>query len=98
TLLTFIFSTILGWGYFGEKCFSYLVGDQFTYLYRLIFVLAIIPRAPMSLQTGWNLGDICTAMMAIPNVVGLLGLSGVVAAETKGFIDIRKKEKQQQLG
>ena len=98
TLLTFIFSTILGWGYFGEKCFTYLVGDQFTYLYRLIFVLAIIPGATMSLQTVWNLGDIFNAMMAIPNLIGLLGLSGVVAAETKIFIDIRKKEKQQQLG
>lgn len=98
TLLTFIFSTILGWGYFGEKCFTYLVGDKFTYLYRLIFVLAIIPGATMSLQTVWNLGDIFNAMMAIPNLIGLLGLSGVVAAETKIFIDIRKKEKQQQLG
>lgn len=98
TLLTFIFSTILGWGYFGEKCFTYLVGDKFTYLYRLIFVLAIIPGATMSLQTVWNLGDIFNALMAVPNLIGLLGLSGVVAAETKIFIDIRKKEKQQQLG
>lgn len=98
TLLTFIFSTILGWGYFGEKCFTYLVGDKFTYLYRVIFVLAIIPGATMSLQTVWNLGDIFNALMAVPNLIGLLGLSGVVAAETKIFIDIRKKEKQQQLG
>lgn len=98
TLLTFIFSTILGWGYFGEKCFTYLVGDKFTYLYRVIFVLAIIPGATMSLQTVWNLGDIFNALMAIPNLIGLLGLSGVVAAETKIFIDIRKKEKQRQLG
>lgn len=98
TLLTFIFSTILGWGYFGEKCFTYLVGDKFTYLYRVIFVLAIIPGATMSLQTVWNLGDIFNALMAIPNLIGLLGLSGVVAAETKIFIDIRKTEKQRQLG
>lgn len=95
TLLTFIFSTILGWGYFGEKCFTYLVGDKFTYLYRVIFVLAIIPGSTMSLQTVWNLGDIFNALMAVPNLIGLLGLSGVVAAETKIFIDIRKKEKQQ---
>ena len=98
TLLTFIFSTILGWGYFGEKCFTYRVGDKFTYLYRVIFVLAIIPGATMSLQTVWNLGDIFNALMAIPNLIGLLGLSGVVAAETKIFIDIRKTEKQRQLG
>lgn len=98
TLLTFIFSTILGWGYFGEKCFTYLVGDKFTYLYRVIFVLAIIPGATMSLQTVWNLGDIFNALMAVPNLIGLIGLSGVVVAETKIFIDIRKKEKQQELG
>ncbi|MCG7331336.1 alanine/glycine:cation symporter family protein [Salinicoccus roseus] len=94
TLLTFIFSTILGWGYFGEKCFTYLVGDNFTLLYRVIFVLAIIPGATMSLGTVWNLGDIFNGLMAVPNLIGLLLLSGVVAAETKEFISLRKKEKQ----
>src|SRR5699024_10141710 len=98
TLLTFIFSTILGWGYFGEKCFTYLVGDKFTYLYRLIFVLAIIPGASMSLQTVWNLGDIFNALMPVPNLIGLHGLSVAVEAETKICREIRKKEKQQQLG
>lgn len=95
TLLTFIFSTILGWGYFGEKCFTYLAGAKFTMLYRVIFVLAIIPGATMSLETVWNLGDIFNALMAVPNLIGLIFLSGVVVAETKIFIDIRKKEKEQ---
>ncbi|KIH71308.1 alanine/glycine:cation symporter family protein [Salinicoccus roseus] len=95
TLLTFIFSTILGWGYFGEKCFTYLVGDNFTLLYRVIFVLAIIPGATMSLGTVWNLGDIFNGLMAVPNLIGLLLLSGVVAAETKEFINLRKREKQE---
>lgn len=95
TLLTFIFSTILGWGYFGEKCFTYLVGAKFTMLYRVIFVLAIVPGATMSLETVWNLGDIFNALMAIPNLIGLILLSGVVVAETKIFIDIRNKEKEQ---
>ncbi|MCC4723633.1 sodium:alanine symporter family protein [Salinicoccus sp. RF5] len=95
TLLTFIFSTILGWGYFGEKCFTYLVGDNFTLLYRVIFVLAIIPGATMSLGTVWNLGDIFNGLMAVPNLIGLLLLSGVVAAETKEFIHLRKREKQE---
>ncbi|CAM2918082.1 alanine/glycine:cation symporter family protein [Salinicoccus roseus] len=95
TLLTFIFSTILGWGYFGEKCFTYLVGDNFTLLYRVIFVLAIIPGATMSLGTVWNLGDIFNGLMAVPNLIGLLLLSGVVAAETKEFISLRKREKQE---
>ena len=98
TLLTFIFSTILGWGYFGEKCFTYIFGDNLTFLYRIIFVLAIIPGATMSLETVWNLGDIFNGLMAVPNLIGLIGLSGVVAAETKVFLDIRKKEKQQEIG
>ncbi|WP_031546922.1 alanine/glycine:cation symporter family protein [Salinicoccus luteus] len=95
TLLTFIFSTILGWGYFGEKCFTYLVGDNFTLLYRVIFVLAIIPGATMSLGTVWNLGDIFNGLMAVPNLIGLVLLSGVVAAETKEFVDLRKREKRE---
>lgn len=98
TLLTFIFSTIVGWGYFGEKCFTYLFGDNLTFLYRIIFVLAILPGATMSLETVWNLGDIFNGLMAVPNLIGLIGLSGVVVAETKVFLDIRKKEKQQGLG
>ncbi len=95
TLLIFIFSTILGWGYFGEKCFEYLVGTRYNVIYRVIFVLAIIPGATMSLETVWNLGDIFNALMAVPNLIGLIALSGVVAAETKIFIDIRKREKEQ---
>ena len=98
TLLVFIFSTILGWGYFGEKCFTYLVGSKLTMVYRTIFVLAIIPGATMSLETVWNLGDIFNALMAVPNLIGLIALSGVVAAETKVFIDIRKREQEQGIG
>lgn len=97
TLLTFIFSTILGWGYFGEKCFTYLVGDKYTRIYRVIFVLAIIPGAILSLDVVWNLGDIFNGLMAIPNLIGLLLLSGVVAAETKAFIKLRKEEKQREI-
>jgi AGCS family alanine or glycine:cation symporter len=92
TLLTFIFSTILGWGYFGEKCFTYLAGDNFTIIYRIIFVLAIIPGATMSLETVWNLGDIFNGLMAVPNLIGILFLSGVVVKETKRFNEIRTKE------
>ena len=95
TLLVFIFSTILGWGYFGEKCFTYLFGSKFTMLYRFVFVIAIIPGATMSLSTVWNLGDVFNALMAVPNLIGLVLLSGVVVAETKVFLDIRKKEKEQ---
>ncbi|ALX50222.1 alanine/glycine:cation symporter family protein [Lentibacillus amyloliquefaciens] len=95
TLLTFIFSTIVGWGYFGEKCFTYMFGDNFTLLYRVIFVLAIVPGATLSLEVVWNLGDIFNGLMAIPNLIGLLFLSGVVVKETKRFKDVRAKEKKE---
>ncbi|WP_235791835.1 alanine/glycine:cation symporter family protein [Virgibacillus salidurans] len=94
TLLFFIFSTIVGWAYFGEKCFTYLVGDNLTMIYRVIFVLAIIPGATLSLDTVWNFGDIFNGLMAIPNLVGLLLLSGVVVKETKRFNELRMYEKQ----
>lgn len=94
TLLFFIFSTILGWAYFGEKCFTYLVGDNLTVAYRIIFVLAIIPGATLSLDTVWNFGDIFNGLMAIPNLVGLLLLSGVVVKETKRFNEVRAYERQ----
>ncbi|GAB3062152.1 alanine/glycine:cation symporter family protein [Virgibacillus ainsalahensis] len=97
TLLSFIFSTVLGWGYFGEKCFTYLFGDSFTLLYRIIFVLAIIPGATLSLQTVWNFGDIFNGLMAIPNLIGLLFLSGVIVRETKKFNELHKQEKQGKL-
>lgn len=97
TLLTFIFSTILGWGYFGEKCCTYLFGDSYTMIYRIIFVLAIIPGATLSLEVVWNLGDIFNGLMAIPNLIGLLGLSGIVAAETRAFLKLRKEERERKI-
>ncbi|SDI91998.1 alanine/glycine:cation symporter family protein [Natribacillus halophilus] len=93
TLLFFIYSTILGWAYFGEKCFTYLAGTNFTLVYRIVFVLAIFPGATLSLDTVWNLGDIFNGLMAIPNLIGLLLLSGVVVRETKRFNEIRAYEK-----
>ncbi|QDI92394.1 sodium:alanine symporter family protein [Salicibibacter halophilus] len=93
TLLFFIYSTILGWAYFGEKCFTYLAGTNFTMVYRIVFVLAILPGATLSLDTVWNLGDIFNALMAVPNLIGLLLLSGVVVKETKRFNEIRTYEK-----
>jgi len=94
SLLFFIFSTILGWAYFGEKCLTYLVGDNFTTIYRIIFVLAIFPGATLSLQTVWNLGDIFNGLMAIPNLIGLIFLSGVVVKETKAFQQMHMYNRQ----
>ncbi|MFC3899263.1 alanine/glycine:cation symporter family protein [Aliicoccus persicus] len=97
TLVTFIFSTMVGWSYFGEKCFTYLVGDNFTMLYRVIFTIAIFFGAVVPLQLVWNFADIFNAMMAIPNLIGLLLLSGVVANETKKYLKVRSREIHREL-
>lgn len=97
TLVTFIFSTMVGWSYFGEKCFTYLVGDNFTMLYRVIFTIAIFFGAVVPLQLVWNFADIFNAMMAIPNLIGLLLLSGVVAKETKKYLKVRSREIHREL-
>lgn len=92
TLLFFIFSTIIGWAYFGEKCLEYLVGDRVTYVYRLVFTIAVFFGATLPLNVVWNFGDIFNGLMAIPNLIAILLLSGVVVKETQKFKDKRKLE------
>lgn len=82
-LLTFVFSTILGWCYYGEKAVEYLWGRSAVPLYRRLWVAALIPGSLLSLSTVWTLADICNAGMAFPNLVALLALSGVAAEETR---------------
>lgn len=81
----FAYSTLLGWSYYGEKCFSYLFGDRSVYFYRSVFVLAILFGAAIKLQVVWDFADVANGLMAIPNLIGLLFLSGVIANETKKF-------------
>ncbi|WP_059104855.1 alanine/glycine:cation symporter family protein [Shouchella shacheensis] len=95
TLLFFIFSTVLGWAYFGEKCFTYLFGDSMTVLYRIIFVFAAFFGSILTLDIVWNFGDIFNGLMAIPNLIGVLLLSGVVVKETKRFNEKRMLEKKE---
>lgn len=85
-LIFFATSTILGWSYYGEKCFQYLVPNQkFVLLYRVAFVLFIFVGATVSLDIIWTFADVMNGLMAIPNLIGLLGLSGVIIYETKRF-------------
>ncbi|UCZ53048.1 sodium:alanine symporter family protein [Bacillus shivajii] len=97
-LLFFVFSTIVGWSYFGEKCFTYLFGDKVSMYYRIAFVAALFVGSVVSLDIVWGFADVMNGLMAFPNLVALLLLSGVVVAETKKFKEKRKQEKQQQLG
>ncbi|WP_261134551.1 sodium:alanine symporter family protein [Bacillus sp. Marseille-Q3570] len=95
-IILFAYSTVLGWSYYGEKCFSYLFGDNSVKFYRLLFVLAVFVGTTVSLNVVWTLADIFNGLMAIPNLIGLLGLSGVVVAETKRFLAAKKEEEQKQ--
>jgi alanine or glycine:cation symporter, AGCS family len=84
-LLTFVFSTILGWSYYGEKAVEYLAGVRAIFAYRCFWVVAVFIGAVWKSTAVWDLSDIMNALMAIPNLVSLLLLSGVIAAETKRY-------------
>jgi len=82
-LLTFVYSTILGWSYYGERALEYLFGKKSIQPYRWMWTVAVFIGAVVSMPFVWDLADAMNALMAIPNLVTLLLLSGVIAAETK---------------
>ncbi len=85
-IITFAFSTILGWSYYGERAMEYLAGRRSIVFYRIIYILLAYAGATMSLALVWNLADIMNALMAVPNLVSLLLLSGVMARETQHYL------------
>ena len=87
SLALFAFSTILGWSYYGEKAAEYLVGSGVMKLYKLLFVILAFVGTVSSLQLVWNIADILNGLMVIPNVIGVLALSGVIVAESWKYID-----------
>lgn len=100
-LIFFAYSTILGWCYYGEKCAAYLLGERFVPVYRIIYVATVLLGC-LAVQTGensdqagvklvWNIADTFNGLMAAPNLIALVLLSGVIAAETKDFIAKRKR-------
>ncbi|MFD1708303.1 alanine/glycine:cation symporter family protein [Siminovitchia sediminis] len=93
-LLFFASSTILGWSYYGEKCFSYLFGVKSVIYYRIFFVAMVYVGSVTGLEIVWTFADIMNGLMAIPNLIGLLGLSGVVVYETKRTLEKIKEEKE----
>jgi len=82
-LLTFVFSTILGWSYYGEKAAEYLFGPAVITPYRLLWVAAVMVGAVTSLPAVWSFADIANGLMAVPNLISLLVLTRVVVAETR---------------
>ncbi|MEE8446753.1 MAG: alanine:cation symporter family protein, partial [Gemmatimonadota bacterium] len=81
----FAFSTMLGWSYYGERNLEYLLGVKAIVPYRLLFVAVIAVSAVAKLDVVWLLSDIMNALMAFPNLIGLLLLSGIVWRETRSY-------------
>ena len=86
-LLFFAFTTILGWCYYGERCFVYLVGIKGIKLYRTFFILLVGCGAFIHLDLIWLLADIVNGLMAFPNLVALIGLRHVIISETKDYFE-----------
>ena len=85
-LLTFVFSTILGWSYYGEKAAEYLFGEKAIPVYRWLWVFAVMAGSVASLPMVWTFADIANALMAFPNLISLIVLSGVVVEETRRYL------------
>ena len=85
-LLTFVFSTILGWSYYGEKAAEYLAGPGVIVPYRWLWVVAVMLGSVSTLPAVWSFADIANGLMAVPNLVALIALNGVIVAETRTYL------------
>lgn len=86
-IICFAFSTILGWAYYGERCVEYVAGKKALIPYRLLYVIVALVAPVVALDLVWLMADILNALMAIPNLIAVLLLSPVIAAETKKYIN-----------
>ena len=84
--LLFALATVMGWSFYGIKCSEYLFGDKFICIYKLIFVLAVIPGAVLRLDTVWLIADAFNGLMAVPNLIGLLSLKSDIIKITNNYI------------
>ena len=98
-LVFFAFTTILGWDYYSERCLEYLNGGNKKALltFRWIYILAIFIGPYMTVKAVWTIADIFNGLMAVPNMIALFALSGVVVSETKKYFDKMKKEKESKV-
>lgn len=85
-LLTFVFSTILGWAYYGEKAAEYLFGSGVIVPYRILWVGAVMLGSVSTLTAVWSFSDVANGLMAVPNLISLLALNGVIVAETREYL------------
>ena len=87
SIMLFAFSTVLGWSHYGTKACEYMLGEKWTIIYRVLFVVAVFGGAVMGDNLAWALADPFNGLMMIPNLIGVIALSGVVAKITKNYID-----------
>lgn len=87
----FAFSTMVGWSYYGERTYEYLFGYKTTIIYKIIFLCTIILGTATKLNLVWDIADTLNGLMAIPNLIGVVALSGTVAAMTKDYLKRRKE-------
>ena len=85
-LVMFAFSTMLGWCYYGERAIEYLLGERAIMAYRFVFVAAAYYGAMQKLDFVWLFSDVMNGLMAVPNLIGLLLLSGVAVRETQDYL------------
>ncbi len=93
-LTTFAFSTTLGWSYYGERCVEYLKGKKWMLTYRVLYILSIFAGSVISLGLVWNIADCMNALMAIPNLISLLCLNGVIVHETRKYLWRNRLDKE----
>lgn len=95
-LVFFAFTTILGWNYYSERCLEYLTNKNKTAVkwYKWIYVLAVFIGPYMTVSAVWTIADIFNGLMAIPNIIAILALSGVIAKETNAYFKAASKLKK----
>lgn len=86
-IITFAYTTVLGWSYYGERCAEYLFGKRATIFFKIIFVFVILLGPVIELDIVWSLSDIFNALMAVPNIIALVFTSGLIAKETKKWLN-----------
>lgn len=85
-LFTFAFTTIIGWSYYGERCVEYLSGKRWLKSYRVLYIITVFVGSVVNLGVVWDVADIMNALMALPNLISLLLLSGVIVRETRKYL------------
>jgi AGCS family alanine or glycine:cation symporter len=95
-LLIFAFTTILGWCYYGERAVEYLKGRKWVFAYRVVFITAVFLGSIMNLSIVWDIADCMNALMAIPNLISLLALSGIIVHETRKYLWRGRLEKSEE--